>query len=307
MKLTQFRKLKKAVDSLDVHLIRNKIGSLERHLQNEGLALEPENTAITQEGIFYIEPESGIATKVIAYIPDFPTNLTKAQRANLADEGYQDESSVSKFHPYHLMRCNTLSLSERENWKEQYQMTKRTSGKFFYRIVSDSDPKAGSREIYQEIQQQPLYICSYCLWKVSSILVGAQGAKRETFELKSFFDVNMVHSWNSQGVLSKDYGFTKDMYPEDWIEICRIRQEQVNYTCECCFEELAAQQRRRFLYVNPTDHVEGQEGYVKLECLCIRCLADIPAYEFMKERIELKQFLHMRMQDAEAAASRSAR
>ena len=79
MKLTKFLKLKRAIDSLDPHAIGKKLWQLDALLKKRGLRLDPSNTAITQEGIFYIEPETGIATKVIAYIADHPVVLTSAQ------------------------------------------------------------------------------------------------------------------------------------------------------------------------------------------------------------------------------------
>lgn len=291
MKLTKFRRLRKAIEALDVNLIGRTIRGLEEQLISRGLILEPQNVAITQEGIFYIEPQSGVATKVVAYLGDFGTTFTKAQKANLSPNGYHDHDSIGQFHPYHIMRCNTLAQAEREGWPETYRVTKRTDGSFYFRIVNEHLPKGGTREIYQEIDRQPLYICSYCLWKVTSILVGAQGTKREQFNLQQFFDVNVIRSWNSRGLLSKDHGFTTDMYPADWLEITRIRKEQVSHCCESCFVDLSDKKMQHYLHVHPTDHIEGQEGYVKLECLCLGCLADLPEYASMKERPELVEYL----------------
>ncbi len=291
MKLTKFLKLRKAVESLDANLIARKIGYLETYLQRQGLDFEHQNTAITQEGIFYIEPESGVATKVIVHVGDFPANLSKAQISSLVPEGYVDKESIEKFHPYHIMRCNVLTQSERDGWKEAFRISKRTDGQFFYRIVSDMPLKDGTIPVYQEIEDQTLYICQNCMWKVSSILPRAQGSSRESFQLKMFFDVEMMRSWNSRGMLSKDYGFTEDMYPDDWLEICRIRKEQVNYHCESCFDELADPELEKFLYVHASDHVEGKEGYVRLECFCLACLAELPSHSFLKSRKELEEYI----------------
>ena len=291
MKLTKFLKLKKAFEGLDAHLIGKKIRGLEEALHSRGLPFTPENTAITQEGIFYIDPESGVATKVVAYVPEFQTSLTKAQIANLDRRGYHDQESIEKFHPYHLMRCNTLVQAAREGWTNPYRLTKRVDGEFFYRIVNEEIPKSGIQEVYQEIDSQPLYVCEYCLLKLSSILPSAQGIKRNQFQVQAFFDVNMMHSWNSQGLLSKDFGFTKNMYPDDWLEICRIRKDQVTFHCECCFNDHSERSLRQYLFILPTDHVEGREGYFRLECLCIACLSELPNYAYVKSRPELKQYL----------------
>lgn len=291
MKLTKFLKLRKAFEGLDAHLIGKKIRALESELQGRGLPFVHQNVAITQEGIFYIDPSSGVATKVTAYVSDYPTSLSKAQLANLEKNGYHDQESIEKFHPYHLMRCNAFTQAQRDGWTEPFRIAKRIDSEFYYRIVNEDIPKSGIQEIYQEIENQPLYVCSSCLLKVTSILPSAQGVKREAFTLKAFFDVNMMHSWNSQGLLSKDFGFTKNMYPDDWMEICRIRKEQVTYHCESCFVDLSERIFRPYLHVVPSDHVEGQEGYVRLECLCIGCLAELPEYGYVQSRPEWAQYI----------------
>ncbi len=290
MQLTRFLKLRKAVESLDPHHISKKLRELDDQLRGRGLLLSPQDTAITQDGIFYVEPRSGIATKVIAYVGDFVTNLTEAQRKNLAPEGYTDVGSMQRFHQYHLMRCDTLTTAEKERWPEKFRITRRMDGTFFYRIVDDGEAREKKTTVYQEIDRQPLYVCQYCLWKASSILSGVKSPKQETFNPRDFFDVNQMKSWNSLGALSKDFGFTKDMYPEDWLEICRVRKEQTNFHCEYCYRDLSDKNLRRFLHVNPTDHVENKEGYVRLECLCIGCIADLPGRAHLKERSEMRQF-----------------
>ncbi len=302
MKLTRFLRLRKAVEGLDPDIIRKKLRQVDQLLRGDGLPLDVRNTAITQEGIFYIEPESGVATKVIAYISDFAAELTPEQRSILSPEGYTDRESIERFHPYHLMRCNTLTLAERDGWAEPFRITKRTDGKLPYRITSVVDPKKKRKpEIYQVIRNQQLYVCNYCFWKTRSILDGPAEEKREDFQPKFYFDVNLLHSWNSHGLLSKDYGFTNNMYPGDWQEISRLRQEQVHHRCEACFEDLSERQLRDYLHVHPTDHVLETEGYFRLECLCIACIAELPAYSYVKERREFRDYQAKRAALAPAA------
>lgn len=296
MKLTRFLKLKRAIDSLDPHAIGKRLWQLDALLRKRGLRFDPTNTAITQEGIFYIEPETGIATKVIAYIADHPVVLTSAQRANLAPDGYTDQSSIESFHPYHLMRCNTLTMAEKAGWTQGYRIAKRLDGNFYYRIVQDSHPRKPNPEVYQEIDNQELYVCENCLWKATSIIVGGAGVKKENFKVKSFFDVNLMRSWNSLGELSKDVGFSKDMYPGDWQEITRIRKEQTQHQCEYCFDDLSHPRLRPYLYVHSTDHVEDREGYMKLNCLCISCVAELPEHAHVKKRAEWAAYQKVKLQ-----------
>lgn len=295
MKLTQFHKLRRAVDALDPDLIRKRLKKLDAQLLDKGLPFDPANTVVTQEGIFYIEPESGIATKVMTYISDFPAELSEAQRKMLSPEGYSDKESIERFHPYHLMQCNTLMVSERNGWLEPYRITKRTDGKVPFRITAPIDKKRKTApEVYQVILRQQLYVCKYCFIKVRSILEGMNEEKREDFQAQKFFDVNLLHSWNSYGLLSKDFGFTTDMYPDDWLNICAVRKRQGGYRCEACCDDLSDDARRRYLCVTPTDHIVAQEGYTRLECTCVACLAEMPAYAEVKTRPEYREYMALR-------------
>ena len=296
MKLTKFPKLKRALECLDPEHIAKKLSRLDAELRNHGLRFDAQNTAVTQEGIFYIEPGSGIATKVIAYIPEYQVKLTTEQIRNLAPEGYSDKGSLEQFSRYHLVRCNTLANAAKTGWAEPYRLSRRTEGKFHYRILEKTESRKIQPKVYQEIENQQLQICPNCFVKVASILVTDPSLVREEFDATVFFDVDHLRSWNSLGLLSKDVGFTKDMLPNDWLEICRIRMAQVHYHCEYCFDDLSDPDLRPFLVVHSVDHVENRQGYVKVQCLCLACVAEIPGFEHVKQRRELhiyKKYLEL--------------
>ena len=296
MKFTRFIKLKRAIEALDPNIIRKKLGALEHQLKTKGLPLDPKNTAFTQEGIYYVDPNSGIATKVILYAQDYVTNLSKAQRKALKPQGYKDEGSLRRFDNYHLMYCNALADAIKANPHVSYRINRRLDAKFYYRIVSEPDPKTGKREVYQELNDQRLLVCRACLLKATSIVEGLEEENQQTFDLKKFFDVGSVKSWNSRGMLSKDVGFTTGWHPQDWEEICTIRKEQLDYQCECCGEDLSNPHLQKFLYIKPTDHVMGKAGYFRLECLCIACLIDNGHTQDDDGKDEHQQFLRLRDQ-----------
>ena len=293
MKLTKFVKLRQAIARLDYNVIAKKISRLELHLQQKGLALEMQNTAITQEGIFYIEPESGMATKVVAYIGSYTTKLNRAQKRDLLPGGYTDEATINEFAPYHILKCNTLTQAAGQGLLSDYTITKRETGNFYFRLVSGPKPDAPGWECYQEIESQKLFICEFCLMKVSTLLEDAKKLRRETFELKRFFDVDSSRSWNSRGRLAKEQGFMTDLYPNDWIEICRIRKEQAQFHCESCSSDLSDPALQTFLHIHPTDHIIGQLGYIRLECLCIGCLAEHPARRHLRELPEYQKYMQV--------------
>lgn len=294
MQLTKFFKLRQAICNLDVNLIFNRINKVEEYLMKNGLPFDPENTAITQEGIYYIDPECGMATKVVLYMSDHAVQLDKPHKKETYLTGYSDHKTIENMHPYHILRCNVLAQAEAQGWKERFLITQRNSGSFYYRIVNSGkrSKKSGDQlEIYQEIEHQRLYICQNCLMKVTSIVDEVQGVTRESFPLKNFFDVDFTRSWMNHEKLAKEKGMLTDIYPKDWLEICRIRMEQVNYHCESCLINLSEPHLRGYLYVHHADHVKRQVAYVKLECLCIACLAEHPSRHHLKELPEYVRFI----------------
>ena len=145
MKFTNFLKLRRAIEALDFNIIGKKLGQLEAYLQSKGLELEPENTAFTQEGIYYIEPDSGIATKVVVYESEYVTELSAKERKTLDANGYEDSATIDKFGIYHLMQCNTLVEHSQNKWKQPHRVSKKQNAKFFYQIVSKDRDPSGKR------------------------------------------------------------------------------------------------------------------------------------------------------------------
>lgn len=294
MQLTKFFKLRQAICNLDINLIYNRINKVEEHLMKNGLTFEPDSTAITQEGIYYIDSESGMATKVVLYIADHAIQLDKPQKKEVYLTGYSDQKTIETLHPYHIVRCNVLAQAESQGWRDKYLISHRTSGSFYYRIVNSgkrSKHSGEDLEIYQEIDHQRLFICQNCLMKVTTIVDEVQGIERENFPLKNFFDVDYTRSWMNHDKLAKEKGMMTDLYPKDWLEICRIRKEQVNYHCESCLINLSDPHLRDYLYVHHADHVKRQVAFVKLECLCIACLAEHPSRHHLKELPDYVRFI----------------
>jgi hypothetical protein len=292
-KLTRFFKLKKAIRGLDHNYLFKKIAELEENLSNKGKKLEPENTAITQEGIFYIHPESGMATKAVLYEADHRMKLPAAPKQDLYLTGYNDPLVINKFHKYHLVRCNLLVENEKNGWSDSYRLAQRAFPSFYYRIVTAKKGKISSEDVYQEIENQKLLICQNCFMKINSLLEGVSELKRESFELKYFFDVDFFAAWCRYGEYVQEEGTMVKMYPKDWEEICRVRKEQVQHFCEGCETDLSDSRLKKYLHVHPTDHVRQKVGYVKLQCLCLACLADLPNRDYIKETPEYEEFMQI--------------
>ena len=274
MRLTKFFKLRRAISNLDFNFIANKIAELEDCLSKRGKELEPANTAITHEGIFYINPESGMATKVVLYEAEQRMSVPKPPRKKYVVEGYDDPSFINKLYKYHLIRCNVLSEMEKNGWRDGYRIVQKFEHEFYYKIVKKRGHDATEDDIYQEIEKQNLELCQNCFLKINSLLEGVQEVQREDFPLNYFFNVDFFGSWCRYGEYISDENTLAGMYPKDWEEICRIRKEQVQYHCETCQMDYSSPEARSFLFVQPIDHIKKKVPYVKLQCTCISCLSD---------------------------------
>ncbi|WKZ56690.1 MAG: hypothetical protein QY326_08145 [Bdellovibrionota bacterium] len=273
MKLPKFYKLRHAVANLDVHFLAKKIAELENRLTREGQSWELAHTAVTEEGVFYINPESGMATRVVLYEADHRVHIPSGGKRRKAEVVEIDDDNLDNLNPYHLLRCNTLTKIEREERVTGYRIAQRLDGTFFYRYVRKGDGAPSPEDVLEEIESQRLAICPNCFFKVTSLLEGVGTLTRETFKLEQFFNVDFFRSWCRYGEFARTKGSLSGMYPKDWDEICRIRKEQVQYHCESCSEDFSEGNRAALLYVHPTDHYKNKVSFVKLQCLCKDCYA----------------------------------
>lgn len=274
MKFSRFVKLKRAIASLDTAFLAKKIAELEQCLHNEGQELEAENTAVTEEGVFYINPESGMATKVVLYISDHVTKLPNKPKREQYATGYTQRNDIERLHPYHLLRCNTLSKAEFDGWGPGYRIAQRFENDFFYRFVRATKAAVTDDDVYQEISGQRLFLCHNCFVKINSLLAGVSGFSRESFKPETFFNVDFFRSWCRHGDYSRGIGSLDNIYPKDWERISAIRKEQVLYHCESCNQDYSDPEDQRHLFVVPSDHFKKKISYVRLQCLCASCLGD---------------------------------
>lgn len=271
MRITRFFKLRHAITNLDVHFLARTMAQLEERLTKEGQPWESENTAVTEEGIFYINPETGMATRVALYVADHSVRLPSVPRRRRQQTEVHEIDNITDFHPYHLLRCNALTKAEREGVTPGYRVAQRMDGKFFYRFVRELDEPTRSEEMLRVVPDLKLDICPNCFFKVTSLLEGIKDLKQDTFSISYFFNVDFFRSWCRYGEYSKSGNSLANMYPKDWDEICRIRREQVQYHCEACSADLSAPDQRKLLHVHPTDHYKKKVSFVKLQCLCPEC------------------------------------
>ncbi|MBN8549115.1 MAG: hypothetical protein J0M12_07370 [Deltaproteobacteria bacterium] len=273
MRLTQFYKLRHAASNLDPHFMAKKIAELEKSLTQDGRTWEMANTAVTEEGIFYINPESGMATRVALYQADQFMELPDLSRKK-RQTAIVEMENFSNFHPYHLLRCNTLTAAERSGSTEGYRAAQRLDGRFFYRLLFPTGRDGERLEAMRMIPDPQLQVCPNCFFKVTSLLEGVRNLKLESFSIEYFFNVDFFRSWVRYGESSQSKNSMANMYPKDWDEICRIRREQVHYHCESCGRDYGSSSAKKLLHVHPTDHHKKKLSFVRLQCLCPECMSE---------------------------------
>lgn len=272
MKLTKFYKLKHAAANLDINSLARRISELEDRLTKDGQLWEPENTAITEEGIFYINPESGMATRVALYLGEHQTALPFPGKRSKSETTILEVGDSTQFNHYHLVRCNALSQLEREEEPKGYRIAQRLDGCFAYWIPQEPNRKGVAGPPIRVLPDIPLEICPNCFFKITSLLEGVKNLKSTTSPIRFFFNVDFFRSWVRYGESAKSGNSLANMYPKDWDEICRIRRAQTSNHCESCGSEVVGPQLKNRLLVHPTDHHKRKISFVRLQCLCQDCL-----------------------------------
>ena len=295
MKLTRFSKLRRSVEALDISIMLRRLSDLEEQFQTDGLPLEPQNTVFTEEGIYYVEPRSGMATKVVVYQSQGALRQGAVAARNPGPNGYENKADIESLGVFHLMQCNTLAEHIRNGWTLPHRASKRADAKFTYRFT-EACKKTESRNVVVEVSDQKLFVCESCLLKASCINLATKDQNRENFQLSGFFDVRSAQSWNSQGDLAKDRGMTRDWHSKDWRKICDLRKEQTEYRCDGCSDDLGGSRLEEFLYVKPTDYILGDVGYIRLEALCITCLLEDEQSPDESMQLSHEQYLRIREQ-----------
>src|SRR5262249_34500490 len=158
-----------------------KIDILEDQLCSNGQPLEPECTAITEEGIFYISSDTGMATKVVLYLADQSGGLHHPLPTILPVDAQIKPLEASRSQEYHILRCNTLRHLETRGWTGNYRIAQRTDGTFSCRIAERGTGRKRKDTMYREVNNQKLTICPNCFMKVSSLIDGVREAQRELF------------------------------------------------------------------------------------------------------------------------------
>lgn len=298
MKVTRFKRLKNAIKNFDMFYVSNRILGLQEKIKERGIPLEPENTVVAEEAIYYIEPSSGMTAKVALYKPDQVVYGAKQAHQHIISGS---TTAASETGTYHLMRCNVVTKEEHAGWKGEYRLVQRLDDGFYCRLLGIEPKKRKKKvkpyhmtvpetKIYEEIESMGLLPCPYCLTKVNSLIDANPEYSQEDFRIEYFFRSGFESTWMNRGKYSSSRGAFADMYPTDWEAIVATKLKQAHYVCEMCSFDMSESNHRRFAQVYTSDYLREDVTYFHLQCLCLNCLSEMPDGEQVAKLPEYKAF-----------------
>lgn len=157
---------------------------------------------------------------------------------------------------YHICQCDTIQeFMQSGGFRDHYRYANTDE-------VSVLDLDSGRREVLVN----DLKLCAYC-----GNMLGSKFYKG--MPLEDFVNVLKKAGEADREKTSQEvdiFGYVKE-----WQNISEAKRELENYTCEKCGYQAASMFDRRFIHVHHIDGDKLNNDASNLQCLCIRCHANI--------------------------------
>jgi hypothetical protein len=186
---------------------------------------------------------------------------------------------------FHISNCRTLIEMKSSGRFERYVVSEREDGNFHIRY--DDGP----------LKVTKLDVCQNCLdmlsWKGFSIDMSKNSRYQivSTFSPKDFFE---KYPQSLHPVIPTHTSATapKNEYPTNWDEISRELKRQLRYRCQQngCGIQLDSQ-NTKYLHIHHKNSLKNDCRPENLVCLCIRCHAEQPNHNHIKNLPEYKKFI----------------
>lgn len=187
---------------------------------------------------------------------------------------------------FHLANCDTLQKMREQQRFNRYVVSTNTDGKFKINIIENNEPRAEIRK---------LSVCQNCLKYLALGGFSSTWSKQKklsyvsNFNIEDFFKVYSKYLHVNLPKYNSDNSPT-NTYTADFSEISNKVKESVNWKCQKCGINLYNPDWRKWLHTHHINGIKSDNSLKNLEVVCIRCHANKPKHEHMKNTIDYQDF-----------------
>ena len=202
--------------------------------------------------------------------------------------GYRDHDPRQLFPSFHVSDCRTLKRMRAGGRYERYVVSQRTDGRFKMNFFY-GDGKAES-EVCE------LKVCRDCLGFLSYKGYHPTDHKRHqiysSFTLNEFFTVYPKSLISTLPLYNDDFA-PVNHYGVDFHETSRRYRAENGWICENdkCRADLAQPSHRKYLHTHHLNGLKYDDRRENHKALCIRCHAEEPMHEHLKNSPEYRKFM----------------
>lgn len=261
IKLTNFVEFDRVIGEIsemrgDLHAIKS-IGT-------EGSFINLNDLIYTSRGIYYLFPDSTLK-KVLLYQGERHFRTTD-KLDNTIDPSF------------HIYKCDIVK-KQIEQKSKFFKITTRKDGNFLVRDFKFDE----NMQRKEEISYKKLLICNLCFVMYGKIR--RTSIPKEDFKIRDFLEPGYSD-------LKFTYNFDEIPvgYESNWKEIATALKKKKNYVCDKCGIKIEKLFADKFLNAHFSSEKIYNKHSDRVKNYCIRCHAEEPGHEHIKDKSEYKNF-----------------